>query len=210
MSGAAPALSAQTYWPFARARRLTVPLALWTSWKVSQAPTAVRLAISGAAPGVVGADEPAVRVGAQGDVAAAGVEQVELLPAAGRRAVAISGEAPALSARHVAGRWPGRAATPTPVVGGRGSARHRLGGPGGGERDLALEHPAAVGGQPQVVVGRAGRAVLVERPGGRSRPGTEAASRRSWRSGCPRCTRRTWRCRCPGRRPGPCCRTAAT
>src|SRR6185312_10827451 len=46
------------------------------------------------------------------------------------------------------------------TAGGGAGVGH--GGPGGGQRDLALEHPAAVVGQAQVVVGGAGGAVLVE------------------------------------------------
>src|SRR6266536_6374151 len=50
ISGAAPALSAHTYWLLALARKLTVPSGLRMSRNVSHGPNAVRLAINGCAP----------------------------------------------------------------------------------------------------------------------------------------------------------------
>src|SRR5256885_10521298 len=50
ISAAAPPFSAVTYRLFTSARRLTLPLALRTSWKVSHKPIAARLATNDAAP----------------------------------------------------------------------------------------------------------------------------------------------------------------
>src|SRR6185369_1485408 len=52
------------------------------------------------------------------------------------------------------------------VDGSRAAAGRRLRRPDRGERELALEHAAAIASDAQVVVRRAGGAVLVERPAG--------------------------------------------